>query len=112
MLLWTAQELAELYSSLPECRPLFFLDKEQCSDSTSQPRALLAELVLALETSVLGRELRVSEWEASAAKPQEQTYLNQTQLGSCALWREEWSLGRRILLCFMCEHRVLPSLLP
>lgn len=85
MLLWTAQEPAELYSSLPQCRPLFFLDKEQCSNGTSQPRALLAELVLPLETSVLERELRVSEWETSAAKPQKQQYLNQTQSGSCAL---------------------------
>lgn len=43
----------------------------------SQPRELVAEVVLTLETSVLGRKVRISEWETSFGKPPEQMYPNQ-----------------------------------
>lgn len=43
-----------------------------------QPRDLVAELVLTLETSVLERKVRISERENSSGRPREQMYPNQT----------------------------------
>lgn len=44
----------------------------------SQPRDLVAELVLTLERSALERKVRISEWETSSGNPREQMYPNQT----------------------------------